>query len=525
MLVPVEPAVPALRQLARRARARRRDHEPAEAVLVAAPRDLLRRPATTRTTVARTPTPVRRVRGARAAPAARCRRRDRRSTRPAIPPRRSRTRGDRRSARTAAGRHRPRRHPRRPSPRRCRRAPRCATRPTACRADPTRATRAAIRRVTTPDPTHSRPSIGAAATRSPSRGTTAMSHASSRSIDERDLAPGRDRRARSARPSRVSARTTRPSRRRRRRRPSAAGDHELVVGPPRRSRRRRRCRAVTITGGAVASAGRRRGRPGRRGPRSRPGGRRSGDQRGSATEPERATIAGVITERTLPNARRNARSRAQRARPATRLASRRRSSILGTSCLRPPAVLPRPPLPAPGDPLRIAFLIYRGNPHCGGQGVYSRHLTRELDRTRARGHDARRPAVAGRRPARHARAGARPRPLPARQPVPCALAVRVPHGDRRAGVRDHVLGGLSRAVRVQPPRLPAPPRPPLRVRPRPRQPVPRLRVARLPARRVAVREHVAPPDHRRPRPRARPRHVARAQARRCAAGTASSACR
>jgi glycosyltransferase involved in cell wall biosynthesis len=29
-------------------------------------------------------------------------------------------------------------------------------------------------------------------------------------------------------------------------------------------------------------------------------------------------------------------------------------------------------------PLRIAFLIYRGNPHCGGQGVYSRHLTREL---------------------------------------------------------------------------------------------------------------------------------------------------
>jgi glycosyltransferase involved in cell wall biosynthesis len=29
-------------------------------------------------------------------------------------------------------------------------------------------------------------------------------------------------------------------------------------------------------------------------------------------------------------------------------------------------------------PLRVAFLIYRGNPHCGGQGVYSRHLTREL---------------------------------------------------------------------------------------------------------------------------------------------------
>jgi MMP alpha-(1->4)-mannosyltransferase len=40
---------------------------------------------------------------------------------------------------------------------------------------------------------------------------------------------------------------------------------------------------------------------------------------------------------------------------------------------------PRPiVLPRPGDPLRVAFLIYRGNPHCGGQGVYSRHLTREL---------------------------------------------------------------------------------------------------------------------------------------------------
>jgi MMP alpha-(1->4)-mannosyltransferase len=42
-----------------------------------------------------------------------------------------------------------------------------------------------------------------------------------------------------------------------------------------------------------------------------------------------------------------------------------------------PPVLPARP-PAPGDPLRIAFFIYRGNPHCGGQGVYSRHLTREL---------------------------------------------------------------------------------------------------------------------------------------------------
>ncbi len=36
--------------------------------------------------------------------------------------------------------------------------------------------------------------------------------------------------------------------------------------------------------------------------------------------------------------------------------------------------------PKPAEPggLRIAFLIYRGNPRCGGQGVYTRHLTREL---------------------------------------------------------------------------------------------------------------------------------------------------
>ena len=33
-----------------------------------------------------------------------------------------------------------------------------------------------------------------------------------------------------------------------------------------------------------------------------------------------------------------------------------------------------------GRPLRVAFLVYRGNPRCGGQGVYTRHLSRELAR-------------------------------------------------------------------------------------------------------------------------------------------------
>ena len=29
-------------------------------------------------------------------------------------------------------------------------------------------------------------------------------------------------------------------------------------------------------------------------------------------------------------------------------------------------------------PLKIAYLTYRGKPHVGGQGVYTRHLTKAL---------------------------------------------------------------------------------------------------------------------------------------------------
>ena len=35
-------------------------------------------------------------------------------------------------------------------------------------------------------------------------------------------------------------------------------------------------------------------------------------------------------------------------------------------------------MPSSRRPLRIAWLIYRGNPHCGGQGVYTRYLAREI---------------------------------------------------------------------------------------------------------------------------------------------------
>ncbi|MFB7515340.1 glycosyltransferase family 4 protein [Streptomyces sp. NPDC056144] len=42
---------------------------------------------------------------------------------------------------------------------------------------------------------------------------------------------------------------------------------------------------------------------------------------------------------------------------------------------------PRQAASADGDrPLRIALLTYKGNPFCGGQGVYVRHLSRELAR-------------------------------------------------------------------------------------------------------------------------------------------------
>ena len=35
------------------------------------------------------------------------------------------------------------------------------------------------------------------------------------------------------------------------------------------------------------------------------------------------------------------------------------------------------PMPVDG-PVRVALLVYRGNPRCGGQGVYTRHLSRAL---------------------------------------------------------------------------------------------------------------------------------------------------
>ncbi len=42
------------------------------------------------------------------------------------------------------------------------------------------------------------------------------------------------------------------------------------------------------------------------------------------------------------------------------------------------AAVPGPGAPPAARPLRIALLSYRSKPHCGGQGIYVRHLSREL---------------------------------------------------------------------------------------------------------------------------------------------------
>ena len=98
-------------------------------------------------------------------------------------------------------------------------------------------------------------------------------------------------------------------------------------------------------------------------------------------------------------------------------------------------------------PLRVALLSYRSKPHCGGQGVYVRHLARELA---ALGHHV--DVLSGQpypeldhrtAPGRSTSPAAEPRPLPRRRPVPharrsasgatCIDVLEVAHDvDRRA---------------------------------------------------------------------------------------------
>ena len=124
--------------------------------------------------------------------------------------------------------------------------------------------------------------------------------------------------------------------------------------------------------------------------------------------------------------------------------------------------------------MRIALLSYRSKPHCGGQGVYLRHLSRELV---ALGHDV---EVFSGQPYPELDAGVRltegaePRPLPRARPLPDPASLRAPRPRRRRGGADHVDGRLPRAAHLQPPGAAPAARARRRLRHRPRQPDPRL---------------------------------------------------
>ena len=88
--------------------------------------------------------------------------------------------------------------------------------------------------------------------------------------------------------------------------------------------------------------------------------------------------------------------------------------------------------------MRVALLSYRSKPHCGGQGVYVRHLSRELV---ALGHEV---EVFSGQPYPDLDEGVRLTEVPSldlyREPDPfrIAAAARVPRPGRRRGVPDHV---------------------------------------------------------------------------------------
>ena len=202
---------------------------------------------------------------------------------------------------------------------------------------------------------------------------------------------------------------------------------------------------------------------------------------------------------------------------------------IGAPCACPPGSMPSfglrrhkvkgpsapPPVPeriAPGEAadggLRIAFLVYRGNPRCGGQGVYTRHLTRELV---ALGHSV---EVFAGQPWPEVDDGVGFTPVPSldlyREPDP----FRIPHVREFANLHPTSIAALEFAVMCSA-GFPEPWTFSLRVaptargtarrlRPRPRQPVPRQRHPRNDRRRLAVAHDPAPPDHRRPSTRAQP---------------------
>ena len=157
----------------------------------------------------------------------------------------------------------------------------------------------------------------------------------------------------------------------------------------------------------------------------------------------------------------------------------------------------------PSDaPLRIALLSYRGKPHVGGQGVYTRHLAKALVDL---GHHV---EVLGGQPYPILDERVPLVELPSLDIYNDHFPMRMPGLWELKNWTDFVevtafsLRHLPGAARLLHAGLGPPPPPPGRLRHRPGQPVPRLRPAphRAPARPAGPR-HDPPPDHRRPPPR------------------------
>ena len=157
---------------------------------------------------------------------------------------------------------------------------------------------------------------------------------------------------------------------------------------------------------------------------------------------------------------------------------------------------------ADGDlPLSVAFLAYRGKPHVGGQGVYTRHLTKALVDL---GHHV---EVLGGQPFPELDERVPLVELPSLDIYNDYFPMRMPglwelkSFGRLGRGRWLLLRHLSRAAGLQRAGLAAPAPAGERVRPRAGQPVPRLRAARHRAARPAGARHHPSPDHRRPAPR------------------------
>ena len=107
------------------------------------------------------------------------------------------------------------------------------------------------------------------------------------------------------------------------------------------------------------------------------------------------------------------------------------------------------------DSLRVALLSYRSKPHCGGQGVYLRHLSRELVDL---GHHVEvfsgQPYPELDRDAIMLHQGPEPGPVRDEDPFRTPKLSEYPRLDRRAGGRPHAHGRLPRAADLQPARPP-----------------------------------------------------------------------